>query len=82
MLALPTMSQIVGTVHRSDLEGGHWILETENGERYQLHGELGDLQDGMRARVQGTVERGMMGIGMTGPSFTVEKVTPLDSVRD
>lgn len=70
------MSKIVGTVRRSDLEGGLWILETEGGDRYQLHGATADLRDGMRATVEGKVEKGMMGIGMSGPSFTVEKVTP------
>lgn len=77
MLASSLMSQIVGTVRKSDLEGGHWVLEAEDGERYQLSGQLGDLKDGMRARIDGKVERGMMGIGMTGPSFAVTKVTKL-----
>jgi hypothetical protein len=71
------MSKIDGTVKRSDIEGGHWILETESGDRYQLHGETKGLSDGMKARVEGKVEKDMMGIGMTGPSFTVTKVTPL-----
>jgi hypothetical protein len=74
------MSNFVGTVRRSDLEGGLWILETEDGDRYQLHGECGDLKDGMRAKVEGKVEKDMMGIGMSGPSVTVKKVTPLDGV--
>ena len=72
------MSKLVGTVKRSDLEGGQWILETEDGDTYQLVGKITDCKDGMRARVEGKVERGMMGIGMTGPSFTVEKMTALE----
>ena len=70
------MKKLTGTVKRNDLEGGHWVLETEDGERYQLSGQTAGLKDGMRARVEGKVDKGMMGIGMTGPSFTVEKVTP------
>lgn len=70
------MSKIVGTVKRSDLEGGMWTLETDKGERYQLHGKLDGLTDGMKATVEGKVEKDMMGIGMTGPSFTVEKILP------
>jgi hypothetical protein len=78
MLALSVMSKIVGTVKRSDLEGGLWILETDDGERYQLGGRLAGLADGMKATIEGKVERDMMGIGMAGATFTVEKVTPLD----
>jgi hypothetical protein len=71
------MSKLVGTVKRSDLEGGHWILETEDGDTYQLHGKVGHLKDGEHVRVEGKVDKGMMGIGMTGPSVQVEKITPL-----
>ena len=78
MLASTDMSKLVGTVKKSDLEGGHWILETEDGDCYQLHGHTGHLKDGMRARVEGKVDRGAMGIGMTGPSLKVEKITALD----
>jgi len=69
--------KLEGTVRRSDLEGGHWTLETESGDRYQLRGSLGDLEDGVRAAVEGKVERDVMGIGMTGPSFAVSKLTLL-----
>jgi hypothetical protein len=76
MLALHHMSKIVGTVKKSDLEGGHWILETEDGDTYQLHGKAcADLEDGMKATVEGKIDRGSMGIGMTGPSVNVEKIT-------
>lgn len=68
------MKKLVGTVRRSDLEGGHWTLETEDGDRYQLSGKLGDLKDGAKVRVEGKVERDMMGIGMTGPSLAVSKI--------
>jgi len=78
MLAFDGMKKLTGTVKRSDLEGGHWVLETADGERYQLHGHTAGLKDGMRARVEGTVEKGMMGIGMTGPSLTVAKIESID----
>lgn len=66
--------KIKGTIRRNDLEGGHWVLEAEGGERYQLSGSLGDAKDGLVAEVEGKVERNVMGIGMTGPSFTVQKI--------
>ncbi len=74
------MKKLTGTVRRSDLEGGHWTPETADGDRYQLAGSLGavTLTDGCRAKVEGKVEKDMMGIGMSGPSVTVKKVTPLD----
>jgi hypothetical protein len=78
MLALHDMSKLTGTVKKSDLEGGHWILETDDGDTYQLQGAVGDLKDGMKARVEGKVDKGSMGIGMTGPSLRVEKITALD----
>ena len=72
------MSKITGTVRRSDLEGGGWVLEAEDGERYQLRGDCAGLKDGMKARVEGKVEKDVMGIGMMGPSFAVSKVTAID----
>ena len=77
MLAFPVMKKLTGTVRRNDLGGGHWVLETEDGDTYQLSGDVGALKDGMRATVEGKVERDMMGIGMTGPHFKVEKLTAL-----
>jgi hypothetical protein len=72
------MSKLVGTLKKSDLEGGHWILETEDGDTYQLKGKLGQLKDGTKVRVEGKVDRGAMGIGMTGPSLHVEKISAVD----
>lgn len=69
--------KVSGTIRRNDLEGGHWVLETDKGERYQLAGEIAALEDGQKAEVTGDVERNMMGIGMTGPMFKVKKVEPL-----
>jgi hypothetical protein len=67
--------KLKGTIRRSDLEGGHWVLETDGGERYQLAGSLGSCKDGLVAEVEGKVEKDMMGIGMTGPTLTVQKIT-------
>jgi hypothetical protein len=67
--------KLKGTIRRSDLEGGHWVLETDRGERYQLTGALTDAKDGMVAEVEGKVDKNAMGIGMTGPQLTVQKIT-------
>ena len=67
--------KLKGTIRRSDLEGGHWVLETEGGDRYQLTGSLGGCKDGMVAEVEGKVDKNAMGIGMTGPQLSVQKIT-------
>lgn len=69
--------KLKGTIRKNDLEGGHWTIETDKGEHYQLVGETSGCKDGLKAEVEGKVEKNMMGIGMTGPSFTVEKLKAL-----
>ena len=69
--------KLKGTIRRNDLEGGHWTIETEKGDTYQLQGKLDGCKDGMKAEVEGKVDKGAMGIGMTGPHFAVQKLTAL-----
>jgi hypothetical protein len=66
--------KVTGTIRRSDLEGGVWVLETKSGERYQLVGDVATFRDGLDADVTGDVDRNMMSIGMMGPSLKVTKV--------
>ena len=67
--------KLKGTIRRSDLEGGHWLLETDDGDQYQLTGALGDAKDGLVVEIEGKVDKGAMGIGMTGPQLAVQKIT-------
>lgn len=69
--------KLKGTIRRTELEGGHWTLEASDGTRYQLVGTTTGCKDGLKAEVQGKVERDAMGIGMTGPHFRVEKIKAL-----
>jgi hypothetical protein len=69
--------KLKGTIRRNQLEGGHWTIETDGGERYQLAGKVDSCKDGMKAEVEGKVDKNMMGIGMTGPFFTVDKLNAL-----
>ena len=63
---------IKGKVKKEDLSGGVWILESDDGNRYQLMGGDGKLlKDGQRATVEGAVDKGAMGIGMVGEMFKV-----------
>ena len=67
--------KLKGTIRRSDLEGGHWVLETDGGERYQLTGALAGCKDGLAAEVEGKVDKSAFGLGMTGPQLSVQKIT-------
>lgn len=69
------MAKVTGTIEKSDLEGGLWILVADDGERYQLEGAE-DVKDGQRVTVEGKVERDLMGIGMSGAIFKVKSVSP------
>jgi hypothetical protein len=73
------VAKYVGTVHHSDLEGGHWTLVTDQGVVYQLEG--GDtklLRDGVRAEVDGRIATRQMGIAMLGDLLEVKSYRILD----
>jgi len=69
--------KLKGTIRRNDLEGGHWTIETDGGDTYQLSGALDGAKDGMKAELEGKVDKGAMGIGMMGPYFAVQKLHAL-----
>lgn len=67
------MAKYTGTVRRTDLEGGHWTLVTDQGVVYQLTGGGADLlQDGVRAEVDGRIADQQMGIAMVGDLLEVK----------
>ena len=62
-----------GTVEKNALEGGTWELVADDGEHYQLSGgDAGLRREGVRVEVDGKVDRGAFGIGMTGPTLVVK----------
>jgi hypothetical protein len=67
--------KLKGTIRRSGLEGGLWMLETDKGESYQLLGKVDGAKDGLEVEVEGTVDKAAMGIGMVGPQLHVQKLT-------
>jgi hypothetical protein len=69
--------KLKGTIRRTEVEGGHWVLEADSGDHYQLVGATSAAKDGMRAEVEGKIDKNAMGIGMVGPHFTVQKITAL-----
>jgi hypothetical protein len=69
--------KLKGTINRTDLEGGHWVLNAEDGAQYQLVGATDDCKDGMRVEVEGKVDKQAMGFGMVGAHFNVTKLKAL-----
>jgi hypothetical protein len=69
--------KITGTIRRTDLEGGHWVLHEDGGTQYQLTGAVDGAKDGMRAEVEGKVDKQAMGFGMVGAHFAVKTIKPL-----
>ena len=69
--------KLKGTITRTDIEGGAWLLKTENGDQYQLVGKVDGAKDGLRVEVEGKVDKNAMGFGMMGAHFEVQKLTAL-----
>ena len=69
------METFKGTVRYHNIEGGVWIIETEKGDTYQLHGGPEELyMEGKKVTVKGTVPRDIMSTGMMAPTLKVEKI--------
>ena len=67
------MATLRGTVRKSALEGGFWELVADDGEHYPLSGgDDGLHKDGARVEIDGKIDKGAMGIGMTGPTLAVK----------
>ena len=66
------MASYSGTMKKNDLEGGFWELVTDSGESYQVRGGGDDLRvEGQKVKVEGDIDGGGFGIGMTGPYLDV-----------
>ncbi len=69
--------KLTGVIRRSDLEGGHWTIETDSGETYQLVGKTDKCKDGLKVELDGKVDKNSMGFGMTGPQFEISSMRTL-----
>jgi hypothetical protein len=69
------MATYRGTIRYSDLEGGHFQLQAEDGTIYELDGRDPILRrDGARVEIDGSVDRTVMSLAMTGPRLKVKSV--------
>jgi hypothetical protein len=67
------MKTFKGKLVHSDLEGGFWTLEAEDGEVYKLEGGDKGLQgEGKAVEVHGAVDEEAMGIGFGAPVLKVK----------
>ena len=67
------MAKFLGTIRKSDLEGGFWQLQGDDGTSYTLEGNLKGLEiDGARVELDGAVDRKAMGFAMAGPTLKVK----------
>ena len=72
------MAKFQGTVKKNDLEGGFWELVADDGEHYQLRGAAATLcVEGQRVTIEGAIDKGGFGIGMTGPYLDVKSWKPM-----
>ena len=63
-----------GTLERVDLGGGGWALKADDGQRYELHGDVPAGLAGKRVQVEGR-KASRMGFLMTGdPGIEVRSV--------
>lgn len=68
----PSMRDVEGVVQQLGLEGGLWVLITDDGRQVQLLGApKALLTKGRRARVKGTTGSADVSIGMVGELLTV-----------
>ena len=66
-----------GKLVKADLGGGGWVLEADDGKRYQLAGDVPKELAGRRVEVRGK-QTESFGFLMTGdPTLEVERITAL-----
>lgn len=63
-----------GKLVRADLGAGGWMLETDDGETYQLDGDIPASLAGKRVEVKGK-KSGGFGFVMGGPTLQVESIS-------
>ena len=66
-----------GKLVRADLGAGGWILEADDGKRYQLAGDVPKELANRRVEVRGKPASSYGFVMTDDPTLEVEKITPL-----
>ncbi len=70
--------RISGTIHYSDLEGGHWIIKSQDGSSYiPLDVPEQMKYDGAQVRITATKIEGAFSMMMTGEVIRITSFTTL-----
>ncbi len=68
--------KLTGRVTFRDLGAGAWVLESEDGKRYELLGiDGGRLTEGGRVEVEGDLDAKAVSTAMAGPGLRVKRWT-------
>ena len=65
-----------GILKRVDLGPGAWVLETSDGQRYQLMGDVPAELEGKPVQVEGEVVEAFS-FAMAGPTLEVRSIRPV-----
>lgn len=69
------MKTLKGTVKKREVEGGVWVLETQDKKMYELKGGPVDIyRHGNKVTIKGDVRKNIMSLAMSGPVFEVKEV--------
>ncbi len=68
------MKKYSGIVRFSALEGGFWQMDSDDGKRYQLVGNIKGLKDGEKVKLEAELQDHRMSFAMAGPILQVSKV--------
>ena len=67
--------KVRGRITFGDLGAGAWLLEADDGRRYQLQGAQGELlHEGAQVVVEGEVDAGAVTTVMAGPVLRVRRL--------
>lgn len=70
--------KLCGQLKRSELEGGVWVFQADDGQSYHLDGLSPELErDGARLEVEGKLDRQGVTIGMMGALVRVDRARAL-----
>lgn len=81
--AEPTRMELTGTMHLIQIQGGCWVLESDQGKRYELVGDQASLlplrREGLRVSVEVEADPNLVGRCMVGQMVRLIRVIPTET---